>query len=153
VPDLHFVIPLEEGHNGALHAHLKTPMEPPVSDFKSKGGLKRILSAFFYSIDGFKAAWRYEYAFRQELIVVLLGTVIALVLKISAFQKLFLIAVLVFVLIVELINSAIEAVVDRISLERHPLSKNAKDLGSAAVALAISIAALSWGVVLFNRFY
>ena len=64
-----------------------------------------------------------------------------------------LIAVLVLVLVVELINSAIEAIVDRISLERHPLSKNAKDFGSAAVMLTFGIALAAWAVVLFNRFY
>lgn len=125
----------------------------PVSEFKSKSGLKRIVSAMGYSIEGLQAAWRNEHAFRQELFVVVLGTIVALFLPISAFQKLFLIAVLVLVLIVELINSAIEAIVDRISLERHPLSKNAKDLGSAAVMLAVLIALASWCVVLFNRFY
>jgi diacylglycerol kinase (ATP) len=128
-------------------------MEKPVSEFKSKSGLKRIYAAFFYSIDGFKSAWQNEHAFRQEVPLVLIGTVVALLLKISAFEKLMLIAVLVLVLIVELINSALEAVVDRISLERHPLSKNAKDFGSAAVFLACGIAAAAWMVVLFNRFY
>ena len=128
-------------------------MEQPGSEFKSKSGLKRIYSAFFYSIDGFKAAWRHEHAFRQELIVVVVGTAIALALRISAFEKLMLIGVLVLVLIVELINSAIEAVVDRVSLERHALSKNAKDLGSAAVMLACGLALGAWSVVLFNRFY
>ena len=125
----------------------------PVSEFKSKSGLKRILSALFYSIDGLKAAWKHEHAFRQELGLFVAGTLVALVLKVSAFEKLVLIAVLVLVLIVELINSAIEAVVDRISLERHPLSKNAKDFGSAAVLLACLLAAATWAVVLFNRFY
>ncbi|WP_090323794.1 diacylglycerol kinase [Duganella sp. CF517] len=125
----------------------------PVSEFKSKSGLKRIFSAFFYSVDGLKAAWKHEHAFRQELGLFVAGTLVALVLKVSAFEKLVLIAVLVLVLIVELINSAIEAVVDRISLERHPLSKNAKDLGSAAVLLACLLAAATWAVVLFNRFY
>jgi diacylglycerol kinase (ATP) len=81
------------------------------------------------------------------------AAVIALLLKISAFQKLALIAVLGLVLLVELINAAIEAVVDRVSLERHPLSKAAKDLGSAAVALAITMAAATWAVVLYNRFF
>jgi diacylglycerol kinase (ATP) len=128
-------------------------MVQPVSQFKSKSGLKRIFAAFSYSMDGFKAAWQNEHAFRQEMLVVVIGTVTALSLKISAFEKLMLVAVLVFVLVVELINSALEAVVDRISLEQHPLSKNAKDLGSAAVALAIGIALAAWGVVLFNRFY
>lgn len=125
----------------------------PVSEFKSKSGLKRIFSAFFYSMDGLKSAWRHEHAFRQELVLFVVATAIALALRISAFEKLVLIAVMVLILIVELINSAIEAVVDRISLERHPLSKNAKDFGSAAVLLACVLAAATWGVVLFNRFY
>lgn len=125
----------------------------PVSEFKSTSGLKRIFSAFFYSVDGLKAAWKHEHAFRQELVLFIIGTVIALVLRISAFEKLVLIAVLTLVLIVELINSAIEAVVDRVSLERHPLSKNAKDFGSAAVLLSCLLAAATWTVVLFNRFY
>jgi len=125
----------------------------PVSEFKSKSGLKRIFSAFFYSMDGLKSAWRHEHAFRQELVLFIVATAIALALRISAFEKLVLIAVMVLILIVELINSAIEAVVDRVSLERHPLSKNAKDFGSAAVLLACLLAAATWGVVLFNRFY
>ena len=125
----------------------------PVSEFKSKSGLKRIFSAFFYSMDGLKSAWRHEHAFRQELVLFIVATAIALALRISAFEKLVLIAVMVLILIVELINSAIEAVVDRISLERHPLSKNAKDFGSAAVLLACLLAAATWGVILFNRFY
>jgi diacylglycerol kinase (ATP) len=128
-------------------------MVQPVSEFKSKSGLKRIVSAFTYSLDGLKCAWQNEHAFRQEMLVVVIGTVTALSMKISAFEKLMLVTVLVFVLVVELINSAFEAVVDRISLEPHPLSKNAKDLGSAAVALSIGIAMAAWGVVLFNRFY
>lgn len=125
----------------------------PVNEFKSKSGLKRIFSAFFYSLDGLKAAWRHEHAFRQELGLFVVGAVIALLLRISAFEKLVLIGVLLLVLIVELINSAIEAVVDRISLERHPLSKNAKDFGSAAVLLTCILAFATWSVVLFNRFY
>jgi diacylglycerol kinase (ATP) len=128
-------------------------MVQPVSQFKSKSGVKRIFSAFTYSMDGFKAAWQNEHSFRQELLVVVIGTVTALSMKISAFEKLMLVAVLVLVLVVELINSALEAVVDRISLEPHPLSKNVKDLGSAAVALSIGIALAAWAVVLFNRFY
>jgi diacylglycerol kinase (ATP) len=113
----------------------------------------RIFSAIGYSFAGFKAAWENEAAFRQEMLVAVIGTVSALSMRISAFEKLMLIGVLVLVLIVELINSAFEAVVDRISLEPHPLSKNVKDLGSAAVALAIGLALAAWGVVLFNRFY
>ncbi|MFA9216967.1 MAG: diacylglycerol kinase [Sphingomonadaceae bacterium] len=124
----------------------------PVSEFKSKSGLKRIVAAFGYSLQGMRAAWRHEHAFRQEILLFVVGTVLALALRISAFEKLMLIGVLVLILIVELINSSIEAVVDRISLERHPLSKNAKDFGSAAVLLACLLAAAAWGVVLYNRF-
>ncbi|WP_426163951.1 diacylglycerol kinase [Pseudoduganella sp. R-31] len=125
----------------------------PTSEFKSKSGLKRIFSAFFYSLEGLQTAIRSEHAFRQELFVFVVGTIAALLLPVSAFQKLVLIGSMVIVLIVELINSAIEAVVDRVSLERHPLSKNAKDFGSAAVLLACLLSGATWLVVLVNRFY
>ncbi len=124
----------------------------PTSEFKSKSGLKRIYSAFFYSIEGLGTAIRSEHAFRQELAVFVVGAIAAMLLPVSAFQKLVLIGSMVLVLIVELINSAIEAVVDRVSLERHPLSKNAKDFGSAAVLLACLLSAATWAVVLVNRF-
>ncbi len=130
-----------------------TQPEQAVSEFKSKSGLKRIFSALLYSIDGFKSAWRNEHAFRQELVLVVLGIVIALALPVSAFEKLMMIAVLLLILVVELINSAIEAVVDRVSLERHSLSKNAKDFGSAAVLLTFVIALATWVVILLDRFY
>ena len=122
--------------------------QQPVSEFKSKSGLKRIFSAIFYSIDGFRAAWKHEHAFRQELMVAVPGIVIALLVPVTPVEKLALIAVLLLVLIVELLNSAIESVVDRISLDRHPLSKNAKDLGSAAVMLTFALALVTWAVIL-----
>ena len=121
----------------------------PISQFKSKSGVKRIFGAFFYSMEGFKAAWRGEHAFRQELALVLIATIVAMLLPVSALQKLLLIGVFVLVLIVELLNSAIEAVVDRVSLETNPLSKNAKDFGSAAVFLTFSLAAATWAVIVF----
>lgn len=123
--------------------------EQPISEFKSKGGIKRVFSAFFYSIDGFRAAWRYEHAFRQELMIAIPGVMLALLLPVSRLEKLALIASLVLVLIVELLNSAIEAVVDRVSLDRHSLSKTAKDLGSAAVMLSFALALVTWCVVLY----
>jgi diacylglycerol kinase (ATP) len=126
--------------------------EPSLSEFKSKAGLKRIFSALFYSFQGFQSAWKTEHAFRQELMVVVPGIVVALLLKVTPLEKLLLIGVLLLVLIVELINSAIEAIVDRVSLERHPLSKNAKDFGSAAVFLAVMLAAATWGVVVLPLF-
>ena len=127
-------------------------MEQPTSEFKSKGGLKRILAASSYAIQGLATAWRIEHSFRQEVPVFLLAVIFAFMLPVSGFQKLLLIGVVLLVLIVELINSAIEAVVDRISLDRHPLSKNAKDFGSAAVGLTILLAAMTWGTVLYSRF-
>lgn len=127
-------------------------MEQPTSEFKSKGGLKRILAASSYTVQGLATAWRIEHAFRQEVLVFALGVIFAFVLPISGYQRLALIGVLLLVLIVELINSAIEAIVDRISLERHPLSKNAKDFGSAAVGLTVLLAAATWVTVLYNRF-
>jgi diacylglycerol kinase (ATP) len=124
------------------------PLPQPVSKFKSKSGIKRIVAAFGYSAAGFRTAWRNEHAFRQELLLAVPGTVIALMLPVARLEKLLLVAVLVLVLIVELLNSAIESVVDRISLESHPLSKNAKDIGSAAVFLALALATITWLVVL-----
>jgi diacylglycerol kinase (ATP) len=124
------------------------PLPHATSKFKSKSGIKRIVAAFGYSIAGFRTAWRSEHAFRQELLLAVPGAVIALVLPVARLEKLLLVAVLVLVLIVELLNSAIESVVDRISLESHPLSKNAKDIGSAAVFLALALAAITWLVVL-----
>lgn len=128
------------------------PIEQPVSEFKSKSGLKRIMSALFYSVDGLKSAWRHEHAFRQELFLLVVGVVASVALPVSAYERLAMIGALVLMLIIELINSAIEAVVDRVSLERHPLSKNAKDFGSAAVLLAGLLAAAVWITVLVQRF-
>ena len=127
-------------------------MEQPISEFKTKRGIARLLAALRNTRDGLAWAWRSEAAFRQEAVVIALATVVALLLPVSGFQKLALIGVLVLVLIVEIINSAIEAIVDRISLERHPLSKVAKDMGSAAVALSLLLAAATWAVVLYSRY-
>lgn len=119
----------------------------PLSEFKSKSGLKRVLSAFFYSIDGLRTAWRYEHAFRQELVIAVPGVIVALLMPVTALERVILIGVLLLVLIVELLNSAIEAAVDRVSLERNPLSKNAKDLGSAAVMLSMLMAVVAWVLI------
>ncbi len=118
------------------------------SEFKSRGGPRRILNAARYSLGGLLTAVREEHAFRQELMVVVPACVLALLLPLRPLEKLLLVAVLVLVLIVELLNSAVEAAIDRISLERHPLSKNAKDYGSAAVALALALACATWAVIL-----
>ena len=125
-----------------------TNLEPPVSQYKSKSGLKRIFSALFNSLNGLRTAWRLEHAFRQELGVAIPGIIVALLLPVTLLERVALIAVLILMLITELVNSAIEAVVDRISLDHHELSKNAKDLGSAAVMLAVVLAVLTWAVIL-----
>lgn len=124
-----------------------------VSQFKTKSGIKRIVGAFRYSTAGLKAAWRGEHAFRQEAIVLVIATSVALAVDIPAIHKLLLIGAIVLVMVVELVNSAIEAVVDRISLERHPLSKNAKDFGSAAVFLTVLLAIATWAIVLLPLCY
>lgn len=118
------------------------------STFKSEGGMARIAAAFGYSLKGLRSAWRHEHAFRQELLVALPAALLALLLPVPVLHQAALIAVLLLVLMVELLNSAIEAVVDRISLKAHPLSGRAKDLGSAAVLLACLIAAVTWGALL-----
>jgi diacylglycerol kinase (ATP) len=127
-------------------------MGHPTSEFKTRRGIDRIAAACRNTWDGLAWAWRSEAAFRQEVVVIAIATVAALLLPVSSFQKLALIGVLGLVLVVELINSAIEAIVDRISLERHPLSKAAKDIGSAAVAITLLMATATWAVVLYNRF-
>ena len=127
-------------------------MEHLTSEFKTKRGIARLLAACRNTWDGLSWAWRSEAAFRQEVVVVAIATIVALLLPVSSFQKLVLVGVLVLVLIVEIVNSAIEDIVDRISLDRHPLSKVAKDMGSAAVALALLLALATWLVVLYNRF-
>jgi diacylglycerol kinase (ATP) len=118
------------------------------SPFKGKTGLRRIWNAFHYSLEGFAAAYRNEDAFRQE---VLLGAVllpVAALAPVGLIGKALMIGSLFLVLIVELINSAIEAAVDRISLENHRLAKRAKDIGSAAVMLSLLNLTVVWALVL-----
>ena len=114
------------------------------SSHKSKSGLQRIWRATFYSVEGFRAALRHEHAFRQELLLCAVLLPFALFLPLIAIERAVLIAALLLVLIVELLNSAIEAIVDRVSLENHDLSKRAKDLGSAAVFLSLTVVAVTW---------
>ena len=117
------------------------------SAHKSKNGLTRIGRALGYSLQGFAAAWRNEHAFRQELILCLVLLPFALFLPLEILERVALITTLLIVLVVELLNSAIEAVVDRVSLDNHDLSKRAKDLGSAAVFLSLVIAGMTWVLI------
>ncbi len=118
------------------------------SHHKGKTGLKRVWNAFFYSMEGFRAAWKHEDAFRQEMVLALVLIPLALLLEHGGLGRAMMIASLLLVLIVELINSAIEATVDRISLENHRLAKRAKDIGSAAVLIALVNVLVVWGLVL-----
>jgi len=113
-----------------------------------KTGLSRILHTLIYSRDGFMATVRGEAAFRQLLVLHGVLMAVTLVLNLSPIERAVMLAVSFISLLVELLNSAIEAVVDRISLERHPLSKNAKDMGSAAQTVALLMVGAVWAVVL-----
>lgn len=110
-------------------------------------GFNRIIKATQYSFKGLRAAFKYESAIRQELLLLLILTPIALLLDVSNVDKILLVASLVLVLIVELVNSAIEAVVDRIGTEHHELSGRAKDIGSAAVFVSLCLSVFVWFMI------
>ncbi|MCW8860503.1 MAG: diacylglycerol kinase [Deltaproteobacteria bacterium] len=113
-------------------------------------GIRRIILAAGYSFLGFKAALQHEAAFRQELLLSFVLIPLAFWLDVEPLQRVLMVAVLFLVMIVELLNSAIEAVVDRIGLENHELSGRAKDLGSAAVLSSLLLVAYVWGEVLWT---
>lgn len=119
---------------------------------KNEGGWRHALVAFVYSWQGLRAAWRHEMAFRQEVLVFVMTVPLAVLLGRTSVERALLVAATLAVLVVELLNSAIEAVCDLVHPEAHPLVARAKDLGSAAVLLSIACAALVWGGVLWLRF-
>jgi diacylglycerol kinase (ATP) len=120
------------------------------SPHKGKTGLQRMINATRYSLSGLAAAAKNENSFRVELVLTAVLVPLALWLGPTGVGKALLVASVLFVLVVELINSAIEATVDRISLEEHRLAKRAKDIGSAAVMLSLVNAAAVWVLVLFG---
>jgi len=121
------------------------------SPHKGKTGLRRVWNAMFYSLEGLKAAYRHEDAFRQEFWLAVVLIPVALYLPASGPGKALMIASVLLVLIVELLNSAVEATVDRVSLEHHRLAKRAKDIGSAAVMISLLNVVAVWLLVLFGR--
>ena len=123
------------------------------NDLKGKSGLRRLINACGYSRDGFTAAYRHEEAFRQEFWLLVVAAVIAFALPISLMQSIRIVSVHLLLLIVEILNSAVEAVVDRIGPEIHPLSKRAKDMGSCAVSLTIGLCLMVWISVLYCTFF
>ena len=121
------------------------------SPFKGKTGLRRVLNAMRYSLEGFAAAARHEDAFRQELMLAAVLVPLGLWLGNDGTQRALLVGSVLIVLVVELLNSAVEATVDRVSLEDHRLAKRAKDLGSAAVMMSLVTVAAVWLLVLLPR--
>lgn len=121
---------------------------PDESPFKGQTGLRRVWNALHYSLAGLRAAFVAEDAFRQEALLAVVLVPLALLLSPLGLARALMIASVLLVLIVELLNSAIEAAVDRISLDRHPLAKRAKDIGSAAVLLSLVNVLVVWACVL-----
>jgi diacylglycerol kinase (ATP) len=121
------------------------------SPFKGKTGLQRVLNAARYSLEGFAAAARHEDAFRQELMLAAVLVPVGLWLGNDDMERALLVGSVLLVLVVELLNSAVEATVDRVSLEDHRLAKRAKDLGSAAVMMSLVTVAAVWLIVLLPR--
>ena len=120
------------------------------SPYKGKTGLKRVWNALFYSLSGLRAAIRHEDAFRQEVLLACILIPTAMLLPVSGVGKALMVASVLLVLIVELLNSAVEAAVDHTSLDQHKLAKRAKDIGSAAVLLSLLDVVLVWLLILLN---
>ena len=118
-------------------------------EFKGKQGLTRLFNALGYSRDGIAAAWKNEAAFREEVILAAVAIPLAFYLGKTGVERALLVGSIIFILIVEILNSAVEAVVDKASPEKHDLAKRAKDMGSAAVLFSLINAALIWACVLW----
>ncbi|WP_049630200.1 diacylglycerol kinase [Cellvibrio sp. pealriver] len=117
-----------------------------------KTGVARIIDAFGYSMKGFAAVWKYEAAFRQEAVLAIILIPAAFWLAQTHIELILLISSVVWVLMAELANSSVEAVVDRTGSERHELSGRAKDIGSALVFISLMLLAIVWGIIAYNRF-
>jgi len=122
------------------------------SPYKGKTGMQRIWNALHYSIDGLVAAYRHEDAFRQEVWLAAILIPAACLLPVSGIGRALMIGSVLLVVIVELLNSAVEAAIDRIGLESHKLSKRAKDIGSAAVMIALLNVVLIWASILWDAY-
>ena len=117
------------------------------SPHKGQRGLQRLLNALFYSLSGLKLAFHHESAFRQEVALAAFLLPLACLVNVSAAERVLLFGSVLFVLVVELLNSSVEAAIDRIGFDTHRLSKRAKDLGSAAVLVALVMLAITWGLI------
>jgi diacylglycerol kinase (ATP) len=122
------------------------------ADKEQNKGIRRIINATFFSMAGLRAAWRNEAAFRQECVLTLILTPVAVWLGQNAVERSLLIGTCCLVLIVELLNSAVEAVVDRVGTDHHQLSGRAKDLGSAGVFVSLLLTLVVWVLIIWERF-
>ena len=118
------------------------------NSFKSRDGFQRLANAMRYSVAGFRYAIKNEASIRQELLAIAVLTPVSVVLRVSRLEHLTLVVSMLLVLMVEFLNSSIEAAVDRVSLEEHPLAGQAKDLGSAAVFVSLLIWGASWTAII-----
>jgi diacylglycerol kinase (ATP) len=123
-----------------------------MANHNQAGGLQRIWNATRYSLSGIRATWRNEAAFRQEILLSLILVPAAFWYGRTATERVLLISSCLLVLIVELLNSAVEAAIDRIGEDRHKLSGRAKDMGSAAVFISLWLVILTWGIIGYDRF-
>ena len=119
------------------------------AEFKGKKGLVRLWNALGYSRDGIAAAWQTEAAFREEVLLAAIAIPLAFYLGKTGVDRALMVGSIILILIVEILNSAVEAVVDKASPEKHDLAKRAKDMGSAAVLLSLMNAAVIWACVLW----
>lgn len=120
---------------------------------KPNKGITRLIKATGYSFQGLYAAFRYETAIRQEVNMLLIAIPVLLLFDFTYLERLMLLGTVILVLIVELLNSAIEAVVDRVGVERHELSGRAKDIGSAAVFVSLLFAVITWATIFYHHFF
>ncbi|TAN53574.1 MAG: diacylglycerol kinase [Methylococcaceae bacterium] len=120
------------------------------SPYKGKTGLRRLWNAFGYTLAGLRSAYKNEDAFRQEVLLAIILVPLAFYLDVTPLARALMVFSVITVLVVELLNSAVEATVDRISLDHHRLAKRAKDIGSAAVFISLLNVALVWGSVLLT---
>lgn len=130
--------------------------EPPksaIDEFKGKQGLTRLINALGYSKDGLSAAWKNEAAFREEVLLAAVTLPLAFYLGQTGIERALLAGSILFILIVEILNSAVEAVVDKASPEKHELAKRAKDMGSAAVLLALLLCGGIWVAAIAQRIF
>jgi len=119
----------------------------PESPHKGQRGLQRLLNALFYSLSGLRIAFEHESAFRQEVALAAVLVPVACIVPVSPVERVLLLGSVLLVFVVELLNSSVEAAIDRISFDTHRLSKRAKDLGSAAVLIALLMLAITWWLI------